>query len=122
MASPIHLKLTYHCDVRKPIVLDANLRTTRCIQNAKLRNLFTTTAVSEEVHGKVIMVDLDLHKGEVSLVREEEVSLEYECGSFSRTHVKALRPTLDRDYKVIQLAANPTRSVKKWVSIVRLNI
>lgn len=65
MDSHVHLKVTYHNDVGKPIILDANLRTTRCICDDILRNLLTTTTMLEEALEGVNMVYLDVHEDEI---------------------------------------------------------
>lgn len=65
MDSHVHLKIAYDNDVRKPIILDANLRTTRCICDNILINLLTTTTMSEEALEGVNMVYLDVREDEI---------------------------------------------------------
>lgn len=60
MASLVHLEVTYHNDASKPIFLDANLATTRLIHDTILRDLLSTTMVSEEGLEGDKMVDLDV--------------------------------------------------------------
>lgn len=70
VVSQIHLKMAYGSDIEKPIVLDVDLRTKRHICDVILRNLITTTSVSEEARGGVNVVDLHVRKYEIPLEDE----------------------------------------------------
>lgn len=87
VASDIHLKVTYHNNARKPIVLNDKLRTKRHICNDILRNLLATTTVLEEALRELDMVELNVRGDKILLVPNE-------------------------DFEFVQLDDNPTRLVK----------
>lgn len=87
MDSPVHLKVTYRNNVRKLILLEADLKTATHICDAILRNLLAITMVPEEALGGVNMVDIDVHRDEI-------------------------RKVPYGDFEVIQLDKNPDQSKK----------
>lgn len=87
MDSPVHLKVVYHSNNGKPVVINTDLKATRRIWEVTLKKLLTISTVEEKGLGRVKMFDLDAHKAGV-------------------------RPILDGEFKVIQLDDNPTWFIK----------
>lgn len=60
VASSVYLKVPYHNDSRKQIILEAGLRIARRVHDDILKNIFTTTTMLEEPLKGVNMDDLDV--------------------------------------------------------------
>lgn len=56
VASLVHLKVIYHGDTVKPVVLNTNLKQERSIHEVILKNLLTSSVVLEEGSGRVNMI------------------------------------------------------------------
>lgn len=65
MASLVHLKVTYHNNFGKPIVLDIDVKSARRTRNVILENLFTIISMVKEGLRGVNMVNLHMREDEV---------------------------------------------------------
>lgn len=83
VASLIHVKVTYHNNVKKLVVIHADLKAAKRIREFILKNLLTASEVSDEGLRIINMFELG--------VREDEV-----------------KPILDSDFEVVQIDDNPT--------------
>lgn len=67
MACHIHLKINYHDDSGKPILVKANLLGAHKIQEVELKNpllvIVITEGRSRETDGALSVIDLNVHKG-----------------------------------------------------------
>lgn len=72
MASPVYLKISYHNEEGKTIVINANLKKVSCIKDIILKDILASSAMVEEGPGKADMFDLDARKDEVRLVSYED--------------------------------------------------
>lgn len=117
MASIVHLKIKYHISFGEQVIIQDGLRGARLIREIILKEPYATAlAFGKKVNKTPTLaidaIDLDMRKDETMLSNDPESPV--------GTKVKTLRSVLDKNFEILQLDENPTKSAQIWANLLTL--